>query len=273
VTAEYATDHTAFPRYIKHPVENMADWEALKERLDPNTPGRFPANWAELVPQLNAREHVLVAGQTEIGFFGWHRDLMGVENLLFAYFEQPELIHAISRHKVEFTKAMYSRLMKDLKYDYVFFWEDMAFKNGPLISPAMFREFMLPYYKDLIGYFKSLRPDLKVILDSDGDITQLIPLFIEGGVDGLLPFECAAGMDIVKVAQQYPDLVIVGGIDKMEIAKGPAAIDAELEKKLPAMFKRGGYLPSLDHHVPPEVSFDNFRYYIEKTREIYRRCR
>jgi uroporphyrinogen-III decarboxylase len=101
----------------------------------------------------------------------------------------------------------------------------------------------------------------------------LIPLFIEGGVDGLLPFEVAAGMDIRKVAEEYPKLIISGGIDKREIAKGPAAIDRELEAKLPAMFRRGGYLPSMDHHVPPEVSYDNFRHYVNKVREIYRRCR
>jgi hypothetical protein len=97
-------------------------------------------------------------------------------------------------------------------------------------------------------------------------VTNLIPLFIEAGVDGMLPFEVAAGKDVDSIAQ-YPDFIISGGIDKREIAKGREAIDRELERVLPAMFKRSGYLPSMDHHMPPEVSYTEFQYYLERVRE------
>ena len=272
IVYEVAKGQTNFPHFIRHPVQNMDDFDRLRERLDANTPGRFPADWPAACQKLSHRDYILVMGFIEISFFGWPRDLMGVENLLMAYYDQPELIHAINRQHLEFVKTIYTRIARDVQFDFIFFWEDMAFKNGPLISPALFREFMLPYYQELIPYLKKLT-GCKVILDSDGDITKLISLFIEGGVDGLLPFEVAAGMDIRKVAAEYPKLIISGGIDKREIAKGPAAIDRELEAKLPTMFRRGGYLPSMDHHVPPEVSYDNFRYYVNKVREIYRRCR
>lgn len=270
IVKEVLRDATALPRYISHPVANLRDFEALKERLDPADPRRFPDDWADHARRLGDRDSILVLGDCEISFFGWHRDLMGVENLLVAYYDQPELIHAISRYHVEYLKQLYSRILPHVDADFVFIWEDMSFKNGSLISPALVREFMLPYYRELIGFFRA-HGDYKFLLDSDGDVRELVPLFIEAGVDGMLPFEVAAGMDIVKFAEQYPDLIICGGIDKREIAKGRAAIDRELERTLPAMFRRGGYLPSLDHHVPPEVSYEDFRYYIRRVQEIYAR--
>jgi uroporphyrinogen decarboxylase len=271
VIKEIGRNHSAFPRFIEHPVRNMADFEKLKERLDPDSPARFPNDWEKAAAEIAANDDILVMGRLDISFFGWHRDLMGVENLLMAFFDQPELVHAISRHHLDFLKRFYGKILERVDYDFIFMWEDMSYKNGPLISPALIREFMLPYYRDLISYFKSIR-DYKVLVDSDGDVNQLIPLFHSVGVDGMLPFECAAGMDIRRIRDEYPDLIIAGGIDKREIAKGKHAIDKELESKLPYMFERGGYLPSMDHHVPPEVSFEDFVYYIEKTRQIYKAC-
>ncbi|MBN1669434.1 MAG: hypothetical protein JXR37_00265 [Kiritimatiellae bacterium] len=272
IVKEVSKDTTALPRYLRHPVANLHDFEQLRERLDPADSARFPADWEEQARALNDRNSVLVMGGTEISFFGWPRDLMGVENLLLAYYDQPELIHAINAHHLRFIKEVYSQILRDVHFDFIFVWEDMSYKNGPLISPALVREFMLPYYKELTGFFRQLC-DCKFLLDSDGDVAQLIPLWLEGGIDGVLPFEVAAGMDICRIAEQYPDLIIAGGIDKREIAKGREAIDRELEAKLPLMFKRGGYLPSLDHHVPPEVSYADFYYYIERTRELYHRHR
>jgi len=268
IIKEITKDNSSFPRFIKHPVSNLADFEKLKERLDANSPGRFPDGWEKAAIDINKNDGILVMGAVEISFFGWHRDLMGVEDLLVAFYDQPELIHAISRHHLDFLKQLYGKIIEKVDYDFIFMWEDMSYKNGPLISPALVKEFMLPYYRELISYFKSIR-DYKVLVDSDGDVTQLIPLFHEAGVDGVLPFECAAGMDICRIRDQFPDLIIAGGIDKREIAKGKDAIDRELESKLPYVFERGGYLPSMDHHVPPEVSYEDFVYYVEKTRMLY----
>lgn len=271
VVAEVSKEGTAFPRFIRHPVETMADFEALKEHLNPLTPGRFPDNWKEAARNLARRSHVLVMGAVEISFFGWHRDLMGVESLLMAYYDEPELIHAISRQHLDFIKEIYSRILKDVTFDFIFIWEDMSFKNGPLISPDLVREFMLPYYREMIGFFREFG-DYKFLLDSDGDVNLLIPLFREVGVDGMLPFEVAAGMDVVKIGEQYPDFILSGGIDKRVIALGKDAIDREIDRLRP-LFKRGGYLPSMDHHVPPEVNWPDFQYYLERVRKVYRECR
>jgi hypothetical protein len=272
IVSEVARGRTTFPRFIKHPVETLADFDALKDRLDADAPGRFPDGWQAIVRGLSERRHILVMGATEISFFGWHRDLMGVENLLLAYHDQPRLVHAISEHHLRFLKKLYARIAPGVQFDFIFFWEDMSFKNGPLISPAMVREFILPYYRELTSFLKELT-GCKVVVDSDGDVRKLIPLLIEAGVDGMLPFECAAGMDIREIRREYPDFILCGGLDKREIAKGKAAIDRELQAKLPFMFSRGRYLPGMDHHVPPEVGWDDFLYYLERTRALYQESR
>ena len=143
--------------------------------------------------------------------------------------------------------------------DYILIWEDLAFKNGPLISPDIFREFILPYYKKFIQRMKTFGVK-HFFVDTDGNFEVLIPLFIEGGVTGFYPFEVQAGMDIEKIRDLYPELVIMGGIDKMALAKGKEAIDGEIAK-VKRMLKKGGYIPYTDHMVPPDVSFENYTYF------------
>ncbi|MFA6107385.1 MAG: uroporphyrinogen decarboxylase family protein [Candidatus Latescibacterota bacterium] len=270
VVQEVSRHGTAMPCFLRHPVSNLRDFEVLRERLDPRDPGRFPADWTAQAVRLAAREHVLVMGGTEISFFGWARDLLGVENLLLAFHDQPELVHAINRHQLYFVRELYAKVLQDVSFDFVFCWEDMSYRNGPLIGPEMVRRFMLPYYRELVDFFR-LRGDCRFLLDSDGDVRQLIPLFREAGIGGFLPFEVAAGMDVAEIGRQYPDLILAGGLDKREIAKGRRAIDRELEGRLPALFRRGGYLPSMDHHVPPDVSWDDFRYYVDRVQTLYAR--
>ena len=256
------------PQFFKHPVSNREDFEKLKERLDPKSPGRYPADWDEWAAKSAAFPHILCIGRRENGFFGWLRELMGLEGLLFAYIEQPDFIHEICRFHVTYLQGLYERALRDLEFDFVFMWEDMAYKNGPLISPAFFREFMLPYYHQMVDYYRQMGARW-IVVDSDGDISQLIPLFVEAGVDGLLPFEVAAGNDVLAVREAFPRLRIIGGIDKRALARDPEAIDRELEGKLPALLRAGGYLPTLDHHVPPEVPYAHFRYYLRRCRELY----
>ena len=256
------------PQFIKHPVARREDFEQLKERLDPDQPGRYPADWEQWVAEARTSPDLVCIGRRENGFFGWLRELMGLEGLLYGYVDQPELVHEICRYHVTFLQRLYGRALREAPLDFVFMWEDMAYKNGPLISPAFFREFMLPYYHQMVDYYRQMGARW-IVVDSDGDISQLIPLFVEAGVDGLLPFEVAAGNDVLAVREAFPRLRIIGGIDKRALARDPEAIDRELEGKLPALLRAGGYLPTLDHHVPPEVPYAHFRYYLRRCRELY----
>ena len=142
----------------------------------------------------------------------------------------------------------------------------MSYKSGSLISPALFREFMLPCYKRLTGFIRSHGINT-IIVDTDGNCSELIPLFMEGGVTGMYPLEVQAGMNVAQIAQDFPSLQIMGGIDKTKL-KSKELIDKELEEKVPFVLKRGGYIPFLDHLAPPDISWELFAYYRNKLNQM-----
>jgi uroporphyrinogen decarboxylase len=132
----------------------------------------------------------------------------------------------------------------------------------------MVREFMLPNYQKLTACFRD-HGVKTVILDTDGDCWKLIPIFIEGGITGMWPFEANAGMNVVEVRDAFPALQIIGGIDKVQLASGREAIERELQAKLtPSMIGHGGYVPMVDHAVPPDVSLADFSYYRQRLAEL-----
>ena len=194
------------------------------------------------------------------GFFGTPRNILGEENLLVSYYDQPELIRTIINDLCTFWIALYDKVLDQTDADLALIWEDMSYKNGSLISPTLVREFMLPAYKRLTAFFRD-RGVKHILLDTDGDCWELMPIFMEGGVTGVYPFEVNANMDVVAVRKAFPTLQMMGGMDKVQLAKGRDAIDRELEAKIPFMLKHGGYIPHVDHHVPPDVSWENFVYY------------
>jgi len=253
-------DKTSLPAFVSAPVQNREDWEQLKaERLQPKLEGRLPKDWPQLLEGYRRRDYPLAIGGRH-GFFGTPRYLLGLEKLLTSYYDDPQLIADMTSYLADFWVALYDQVLQEIKVDLALIWEDMAYKTGSLISPALFREFMLPGYQKLTALFRA--HGIQVVwVDTDGHIWKLIPLFLEGGVTGLYPFEVAAGMDVVEVRKAFPKLEIMGGLDKMKVAAGPEAIDMELEARLPAMLERGGYIPCVDHNVPPDVSWANFLYY------------
>jgi len=160
------------------------------------------------------------------------------------------------------------RVVKDIKIDQATYWEDMCYKSGPMISPAMFRKFMMPRYKKLNDLLNSHGVDI-IWVDSDGNLEQLIPLWLEVGVNYVWPLEVAAGNDAVALRKKYgKDLILGGAIDKRALARGKEAIREEVMSKVPFLVESGGYIPSVDHWVPPDVSFENYCFYVNTLREI-----
>lgn len=258
-------DGESVPQFISWPVKNRSEFERMKERFDPDSRGRFPANWQEMVQYYNDPDFPLGVGGFPVGLFGSLRYLMG-ENLYYAYYDDPALIKEMINFLVEFWISLWEKVLLDVGVDFALFWEDLAYKNGPLMSPEIFQEFMMPGYERMTQFLKE--KGVKIILvDTDGNWTELIPLFLESGITGSYPFEVQAGMDVVEVRRRYPNLHIIGGLDKIKIAQGRKQIDKELTK-VPGMLKHGAFVPCIDHNVPPDISWKNFKYYRDELAEI-----
>ena len=255
-------------QYLRFPVETVADLRELKKRYDPSDMARYPADWRESVAGWNERDHVLILGRNCCtGFYGVARAWMGTENLCLAIHDDPALCAEMFEFIADFVIEVTTPIVEAVEFDYFNFFEDMAFKSGPLMSPRSFRELVFPHYRRAIDHLK--RHGVRYVsLDSDGNTETLIPQFLEMGVDVHWPFERAADMDPVRIKAEYGrDLRIWGGIDKREIARGPDAIDRALLELAP-LIDGGGFIPALDHTFPPDISWPNFCHYIEQKQRL-----
>ena len=260
-------DKQSMPYFLEFPIKSRVDFEEMKDQWkEVPLEKRLPENWAMLVKKYKNRTFPLVIGGYPIGLYGTLRYLIGPEQVLYAFYDDPKLIRDMVNFLADHIIHVWSGILNQLSVDYAQIWEDMCYRGGPLISPAMFREFLLPAYKKVSSFCNDMGINI-LFVDSDGDITELIPLWLEGGVTGLYPFEVQAGMDVVKVRREFPKLQIMGGIDKMAIAQGRKAIVQEL-KKVSSLLPTGGYIPHLDHLVPPDVSWKNFEYYRRRLNEL-----
>jgi uroporphyrinogen decarboxylase len=266
VTVREKIGSVSMPQFLDYPIRDCDDYQALRDRLIGNPGLRYPADWDVQAHILRTQTRDILGVHIE-GFFAYPRELMGVERFLVTLHDDPELIQAMIQDRVEADITLYERAIEETRPDFAFIWEDMCFKNGPLISPKMFRKFMLPAYQKLTAFLQRMGVRT-IIVDSDGDVSLLIRLWLEGGVTGLLPFEVRAGMDVRQVRADYPGLQIIGGIEKHRLEFGRAEIDAELARVLPPMLSQGGYCPSLDHWVHSEIPLENFLYYVQKVRSF-----
>lgn len=253
----------SIPHYLDYPVKSAQDWTRLKARLDPDSPGRFPENWPELVKFYNQTDRAVQLGCYPYGLFGTLRDMMGVEALLINFIEESGLIHRMMDYLTDFWLAIFEKVVRQVKVDIIHIWEDMSGKTGSMISPRMVREFMLPNYKKITDFARA--HDIAVVsVDTDGDCGELIPLFKEAGINMMMPFEVQAGCDVNDYQRRYPELTIMGGFNKQALWKDEAAIDAEFERLAP-MFRPGvRYICTPDHLIPPEVPYPLFCYFMER---------
>ncbi len=206
-----------------------------------------------------------------MGFFWILRDLMDNEPMLYAWYDYPDMIRDIHRFQLDLYKEQMDKILKIVKPGVLFFEEDLSGKTGPMISPDTFDEFLRPCYEEMIPFLKE-RGVGHVFVDTDGDFTRLIPNFMESGVDGFLPVDVNAGVDIVKVRAQYPTLKFIGGFNKLELLKGPEAIDREF-RRLEPVIRQGGYLCAIDHQAAPDTPWEYYQYYVKRLGEVMAECR
>jgi len=256
---------STMPQFVRFPVETVADFRVFaRNRLVPDVAPRVGGDWVAKLKALRAQPGVLfVIADRWGGFFGPLRNLMGVENLCMAFYTDPALVEEMMDTIADYTIAMIGQVLDHIEIDCFGLWEDMAYNTGPLIGPEMVRKYMLPRYRRVVEYVKG-RGVPWVCLDSDGQIDSLIPVFMDAGIDLLYPFEVAAGMDVVEVRRKYgKSLRMYGGLDKRPLTQGPEAIDREIARVMP-LIEEGGYVPNIDHSLPPDISYDNFCYYMDK---------
>ena len=263
------------PECVDHPVKDMKTWEEnCLWRMNPATPSRI-AQQARVIESatVSAAQGKLVVANL-VGGYMYLRSLVGPEDLLYMVYDQPELIHACMKTWFELADAFYAQVQTQgkLNIDEVFLAEDICYNHGLLISPDMVREFLFPYYQQLLANIRSRQPDksapVMLQVDTDGFCDVALPLYREIGLNFMSPFEAASNCDVVRTAREYPDLLISGGFDKRIIAAGKDAIDREIDRILPVMKKRGGYYPTCDHGVPEEVKFEDYVHFRKRLLEF-----
>ncbi len=261
------------PEYIDHPVKDQRTWEEnVKWRLDPTTSERY----VDLDQRMATAKAAAAQGEMIIvdliGGYMYLRSLFGPEDLLYAFYDQPELIDDCMQTWFNLADTVTAKHQQHVTIDEVFFAEDSCYNHGLLCSPDMMRRFMFPYYQQLIDNIRARQLDksrrLFVQIDTDGNVENAIDVYREIGMDVMSPFEVASGCDVVEIGRRYPDLVMRGGIDKRVLAQGRQAIDEVVERILPAMRERGGYIPCCDHSVPLEVPYEDYVYYRRRCLEL-----
>ncbi|MBI2939306.1 MAG: hypothetical protein HYY04_02620 [Chloroflexi bacterium] len=257
---------STIPQYLDYPVKDRASWERFKERLNPHTPDRYPDDWEERKARWKDRDYPL--GISAGSLFGWIRNWMGFETVSVMLYDDRQLIEDIMDHLVYLVTTTISRAVKEVDFDFASMWEDMAFRSGSMISPRLFKELMVPRYKQITGFLKQHGIDV-VYIDCDGNINQLVGHWLEGGVNCMFPLEIRGGSDPCPIREKYgKQVLLMGGVDKTQLIDGKAATRAEINR-LEKLVADGGFIPHVDHRVPPDVTLENYRYYLKVKREAF----
>lgn len=251
--------------WLKFPVESRSDFLEIKKRYDHADTNRFPIDFAAKAIAFN---NMPVPVKISIPFLFWTaRDWMGFENLCMAFYDKPVLLHEMFEFITDFSIEVLRKAYDFINIDMIELEEDMAYKGAPMVSPALFKEFMYPHYRRFIDFAKSKGTQI-IMVDCDGYPGGLIPHWIDAGADAMSPCEVAAGVDLLETRKQYPDFGLLGGIDKRELAKTKKHIFNEIMSKVPAMIEFGGFVPHVDHAVPFDVSLENYTYFRNIMSEI-----
>ncbi|CAG0965832.1 hypothetical protein GPROT1_01175 [Gammaproteobacteria bacterium] len=260
------TDATieAEQHHVEGMVSTMDDYLAHRSYLFPDHGDAILGMTPWLARQTSGEAIIWI---TLEGFFWFPRTLMGFSKLMLTFYDQPELLHRMNQDLLDFNLAILDRIERIGRPTFMTIAEDMSYNNGPMIGRGVMNEFMSPYYKQLLARAKEM--EMLTIVDTDGDVTLLVPWLLDNGIEGVLPLERQAGVDGMSLRAQFPDLRMIGHYDKMVMPHGEEAMRAEFERLLPLM-KSGGFIPSVDHQTPPGVSLENYRIYLRLLHEFTR---
>jgi uroporphyrinogen decarboxylase len=253
-------------KWHRFPVETRADWEEMAWRFDASSPERYPDDFESRCESLKDRD-----GFLKIHFNGpfWQlREWLGMENLCTMFLDDPDFVQMMIDFWIEFVSRTMGEVLSRVCPDQVGLSEDMAYKAHSMISPDMVRRFLVPAYDRWISEAKAAGVPV-IFMDSDGQIEELIPIWIDVGINACGPMEVAAGNDVVEYRRRFGrKMAYTGGIDKRSIAAGGKVIEAEVMRVVPPLLVDGGIVPGCDHGVPPDISWPNYLEYARLLAEL-----
>ena len=253
-------------KWHKFPVESRHDWENLKWRYEPDLAGRLPQDFAGLCESLANRDYPALMSFN--GPFWQLREWCGFEGLCMLMIDDPEFVAEMAAFWTGFVLGILEIVLDRVELDYAFIKEDMAYKAHSMISPAMVRRFIKPSYDAWVPAIKGRGCPI-VCVDSDGFIGELIPIWIESGINCTAPVEVAAHNDIVALRETYgTNLAFTGGIDKRAVAAGGERLRQEVLRVVPPLLEEGGAIPGIDHSIPPDISWPNMVKYTRLLAEL-----
>jgi uroporphyrinogen decarboxylase len=260
---------SSIPHYLKSSIETPDDWKKMKEgHFDVRHPDRV-VDIAALKKRLPDDEHRDFPLGVDCGsMIGRVRDMLTFEGLAYATYDYPEMVEDMVETSCQLVEHFLDQVLPHFKFDYASGWEDICFKNGPIVSVDFFRDVVTPRYKRINRKLKAYGIDLWYT-DCDGDVRPILPFFLEGGINCLFPYEVNSCTHPGDLLDQYDgQLRIMGGVDKMRLGEGPAAIKAYLES-LEKYVVRGGYIPFCDHRCPPNVKPADYLYYLDLKEKMF----
>ena len=249
----------SIPRVLRYAIEGKKDWKKFREeRLDPSISGRIPDNLEKLCQKSLEVDYPISIDCRSL--YGVLRNWIGIENISMALYDDETWVEEMMEHLTTLTLTVLQNLAGKCKIDYSRWWEDMCYNKGSLVSPAHFKKLLVPRYKRITDFLRHECGCEFNMLDCDGNIHELVPLWLEGGINGMFPLE-VLHTDAYKISAKFGKKVTLRGyFDKLALIKGKEAIDREF-KRLEPLFKRGGFILHTDHLVPPDVSWENYCYY------------
>lgn len=260
--------HSTIPHYIKSQITTPDDWKKVKaERFDPDSPDR-----AVDIERLKALHKPDAGRAYPLGVYGGSmigkiRDMLTFEGLCYAVYDYPAMVEDMVETCCVLVERFLDQVLPHFRFDYASGWEDICFKNGPIVPPSFFRDVIRPRYRRIRDKLDRYGIDLWYT-DCDGDVRPILPHLMDGGINCLFPYEVNSCAHPGELLRQYPELRIMGGVDKIELAKGPKAIDAYLETLIPYV-ERGGYIPFCDHRCPPNVKEEDYLYYLDRKEALF----
>lgn len=267
LTAEVPLDgHDTIPHYLSSSIVTPDDWAKCKaERFRRDDPARKLD--IEALKKLHPDDRDYPLGIYCGSMIGRIRDMLTFEGLAYALFDYPEMVEDMVETCCLLVEDSLDMLLPHFKFDFASGWEDICFKNGPIVSVDFFRDVVMPRYKRIRKKLDQYGIDLW-FTDCDGDVRPILPFMMEGGINCLFPFEVMGCAHPGELLDQYPQLRIMGGVDKIQLGKGPEAILAYMKTLVPYV-ERGGYIPFCDHRCPPNVKVEDYLYYLNLKKEFF----